>query len=371
MKKYIFLLLNIFFSCTEAPNMPLDHVLKNDNAAIKKVMNSVEDYELQILYSEIGQDENGEALITDHSFQLNSKNYFYPASTVKMPVAILAMEFAERTSFISYDSEYVISRDSLSHTIGDDIREIFAVSDNEAFNRLYELLGRDYINKELRRRKVGDVRIAHRLSTKNSDAIEREVPLFMGRFRMAGIKDGSIEPIPSVVNQAKGIGFMRNDSLISEPMDFSEKNYFPLGTQHTIMKRLFLPEAFPKGEQFYFKNNAEDYLKTAMGALPRNAGFKESEFSDSYGKFFIYGDSKERIPDHVKIYNIVGYAYGTLTETAYIVDTKNDVKFILSATLLVNKNGIFNDDTYEYEEIGIPFLSELGRQIYAYELSKK
>jgi hypothetical protein len=37
---------------------------------------------------------------------------------------------------------------------------------------------------------------------------------------------------------------------------------------------------------------------------------------------------------------------------------------------LVNKDGIFNDDAYEYEEIGIPFLAQLGREIYQQELKR-
>jgi hypothetical protein len=37
---------------------------------------------------------------------------------------------------------------------------------------------------------------------------------------------------------------------------------------------------------------------------------------------------------------------------------------MVTATLLVNKNKIFNDGIYEYDEIGIPFLAELGRKLY-------
>jgi len=37
---------------------------------------------------------------------------------------------------------------------------------------------------------------------------------------------------------------------------------------------------------------------------------------------------------------------------------------MVSATLLVNKDEIFNDNVYEYDEIGFPFLAELGRQLY-------
>jgi hypothetical protein len=93
-------------------------------------------------------------------------------------------------------------------------------------------------------------------------------------------------------------------------------------------------------------------------------------YPDGYCKFFIYGDSEETIPDTIEIYNKVGFAYGTLTDCAYIRDTEKGVEFMLTATILVNENGIFNDDQYEYEETGLPFLSALGRQVYEYEARK-
>lgn len=100
-------------------------------------------------------------------------------------------------------------------------------------------------------------------------------------------------------------------------------------------------------------------------------GYDEAHFQDGYGKFFIYGDSKARIPKHVQIFNKVGYAYGTLTDNAYIKENKNKIEFLLTATILVNKNEIFNDGIYEFESVGIPFLAELGRQVYKYELGLK
>ena len=84
----------------------------------------------------------------------------------------------------------------------------------------------------------------------------------------------------------------------------------------------------------------------------------------------MFGDNTEPMPEHIKIYNKVGYAYGTLTDCAYIQDTKNHLEFMLTATILVNDNHIFNDNTYEYEEIGIPFLAQLGRELYEIELRR-
>ena len=71
--------------------------------------------------------------------------------------------------------------------------------------------------------------------------------------------------------------------------------------------------------------------------------------------------------DAIRISNKVGMAYGTLTDVAYVRDKINNIEFMLTATILVNDNHIFNDDIYEYESKGIPFLSALGRQVLKYE----
>ena len=108
-----------------------------------------------------------------------------------------------------------------------------------------------------------------------------------------------------------------------------------------------------------------------MQTLPREAGYDPKDYYDSYVKFLMYGDSKDVIPDYIKIHNKAGYAYGTLTDCAYVHDTKNKVEFLLTATILVNKDGIFNDNVYEYDSIGIPFLAALGKEVYNYGLQSK
>ena len=49
------------------------------------------------------------------------------------------------------------------------------------------------------------------------------------------------------------------------------------------------------------------------------------------------------------------------------MDHETGREFIITATIHVNANRTFNDDEYEYEEIGLPFLAELGRQLVGYE----
>ena len=111
-----------------------------------------------------------------------------------------------------------------------------------------------------------------------------------------------------------------------------------------------------------------------MSMLPRECPhpqYDPKKYYDSYVKFFLFGDSKAPMPDSVRIFNKVGLAYGYVTDNAYIVDFERGVEFLLTAVVLVNENGIFNDGAYEYDEVGLPFLAELGRVIYAYELERQ
>jgi len=249
------------------------------------------------------------------------------------------------------------------------------VSDNEAYNRLYDLLGRDAINSRLTALDLTPTRISHRLSTPNADAADRATIKFFPSYEgdVVAIENQTDGPITTVKakHQQKGTGYFSDGNLVQTPFDFSQKNYFPLQAQHELMKRHFFEDQFPADERFQISYTDKIRIQKAMHTLPRKAKYDPETYYDSYGKFFLYGDSKDPMPDHVKIYNKVGYAYGTLTETAYVVDEKAEIHFLLSATILVNKNGIFNDDTYEYDTVGIPFLAQLGREIYALEKSRE
>jgi len=353
-------------------NNPMTLVMASQNTSIRKVIDSVDQYEVQIIYTQI--DRSGDSIIlTDHEFQLDDMKYFYPASTVKLPIAVLALEKLNFTDSLNRDTRYYVEGDSVENTYAEDISKIMAVSDNHANNRLFEFQGQDDINLRLRNKGVFPVRISHRLGV-HSDDVTTKPLIYYINDSTTGTSASIIntEPISlSLERIKKGVGYYENDSLHSEPFDFSYKNYYPVSSQHGVMKRLIFPELFKTYERFNLSEDQRELLLTAMYTLPKDIGYDPIEYYDSYCKFFIYGDSKEIIPEHIKIYNKVGFAYGTLTDCAYIVDEKNHIEFMLTATILVNKDGIFNDDNYEYEEIGIPFLAALGREFYKYELNRK
>ena len=67
----------------------------------------------------------------------------------------------------------------------------------------------------------------------------------------------------------------------------------------------------------------------------------------------------------------MGDAYGYLIDNSYIVDFENGVEFMLSAVILSNTDGIYNDSKYDYKTLGYPFMKNLGQLIYQYELKRK
>ena len=372
--KYLFYLVAFFFmGCAEKtppkPN-PLTQIMQSQHKSVLPVMQNLEAHDIQIIYTEI-QKENGKVSFLDHHFQEDENHYFYPASTVKLPVAVLALEFLDNHLIVNPTTPYLTERDTLVHTIAADLRQIFAVSDNAAYNRLYDLLGRDYINEKLNKKGL-NARIAHRLETDNPADANRAGLQFIvisDTITLSAGKDAPVEKL-KLANIEKGKGYLRDSLLINEPMDFSEKNYFPIATQHELMKRIFFPNEFKEEETFALSEESRALLLKEMHIVPRLNGYQEWEVWDSFGKFLMFGDSKGRLPGSFKYYNKAGYAYGTLTDTAYIVDSQNNIEFMLTATILVNENEIYNDNLYEYGAIGIPFLGQLGREIYQVELQK-
>lgn len=76
------------------------------------------------------------------------------------------------------------------------------------------------------------------------------------------------------------------------------------------------------------------------------------------------------MPKHIRVFNKVGWAYGFLTDVSYVIDVKNNLEYMLSATIYVNSDEVLNDSKYDYEEIGQPFMKQLGESIYQYEKNR-
>lgn len=341
-------------------------ILKNsESELINYVYKNQEKFEVQIILTELKKRKNG-FTIHKKKFNVDKKNYFYPASSIKLPIALLTIEKINENPNLNINSEFLIEGDSIITTFKKEITDLFIISSNESYNRLFEFLGQDYINKKLKQKGFKDFSISHRLSTDKSDNLKTKEINFYRNGEINQIqKSINNKPLTklNLKNLNKGVGFTLDNDLQNKSMDFSRKNYFSIEELNNILICLFFPE-ISKNKKFNLSKSQNLLIQKLMSSTPLDMGFDKNIYPNNYNKFFIYGDKDGMINDN--IYNKVGNAYGYSIDNAYIYNKSSNRHFVLTACIYTNSNNILNDNKYEYDEIGIPFLAKIGRFLTNY-----
>jgi hypothetical protein len=253
------------------------------------------------------------------------------------------------------------------------------VSDNDAYNRLYEFLGPQYINSQLHQKGYKDVQLLHRLQIALTDDENRHTnPIqFLNITNGVAYKQAMQFDTTSydLRNDVLGTGYYKSDSLINSPMDFSLKNRIALEDLHSILISLLFPYKVPAVQRFNITDEDRNFLLKYMSQLPTESLYPPysddtAHYYPAYCKFFLYGAEKGVLNPNIRIFNKVGEAYGELIDVAYIVDFDKKIEFFLSAAIDCNTDGILNDDKYDYETLGYPFFKQLGQVIYDYETKR-
>jgi len=376
-------------SCTEST--PLEQALSNSEPGVSKILEIAEKHEVQIRYTQIKRGENNIPEFSSYSLFEDSETYFYPASTAKLPVAALALQrirelqaegvaIDRNTPFhirdrdhqpIALEDSTALNRNlSIAHLI----KKIFLVSDNDAYNYLFDLLGTDYINRELRDKGLKETSIHHKFlfgADNNTTWEYHFIDHLDTLYYQPSIRAKQTISNGNLKAMVKGIGYIDGSELVNRPFDFTSKNRISINDLEGILKRIVFPEVFDLNERFGLLDEDYEFLQYWMSRNTLESNDPDystnPDLYDSYVKFFIYGDQKGAMTDNVRIFNKVGDAYGTLTETAFIQDRLSGAEFLLTATVHVNENQIFNDNIYEYDSIGFPFMAGLGRAILNYE----
>jgi hypothetical protein len=384
----------VFAGCSSQPQILFEEGLE-DYPTLQKVLADTAKYQVQILYTQIDRNEHGNPLFTTYPFNVDDSRYFYPASTVKLPVALLALEWLEEQQVPGLTLETTMLTDSVRPSqlpalsdstsqsglpsIGHYIKKILLVSDNDAYNRLYELLGTDYINQKLKEKGLVNSVIMQRLSFPISPEENQQ----FNPVRFVDASGKLILEIPAreadstyVVPGSPKLGraYYKNDSLIQGGMDFSYKNKFSLTDLHGVVQRTIFPEAFVGMERFNLNEEHRNFVLQYMSMLPRESdypAYDTTEFYDSFSKFTKFGTEKGKIDPRFRLFNKTGWSYGHLIEGGYFVDFESGVEFFVSAIVYVNEDQILNDDKYETDEVGLPFFAELGEYLYQRELKRK
>jgi hypothetical protein len=271
-----------------------------------RVMNDPAGFRLQFLAS-----CGGEKL----GFRADAE-YFYPASSVKACSALAAL-----TLFPLEEVER-------------DVTLLSVVSDNPAYNRLFDRVGLHRLNTMMRAAGLGSVRLTHHLGVPG--AVRHD------------LGDGPLD-VPGL---DVGVARIEGGVRIEGGLACAGRNRIALADLHAMIGMI----AERRG--FELSATAWNMLQRVMTCDPASAGFVG--LPRHHVKFF--GPGVERVAENATILSKCGRAYGFTIDNAVIrAAGKPDVR--LTACVYTNANGVLNDDVYEYDTIASPLFADLAEAV--------
>ncbi|MDE3256065.1 MAG: serine hydrolase [Bacteroidota bacterium] len=351
-------------------------------------------FRYQIIYTQINRDKNGVPHFTNYELNTDSNQYFNPASMVKMPLAFLSLEKlnelnkqgVNKNTTIQFDSNYQrqvamyqdASAPNEKPTLAHLIKRAFLISENDPYNRMYQFMGQGEINRKLHQKGYSTARI-----TRQFMGYTEEQNRHTNGIRFIDEKGNNIyTEAPKYNTDSFYFGptvlignahWNSNDEVVNAPFNFTKHNNISLEDMRKMLQAVVFPASVEKQNRFNLKEEDRLFLLQYLSQYPSETNYPKydtTHFYDSYVKFF-FQDSTHRMPNGVRVFNKVGWAYGFLTDVSYVLDTKNNIDYMLAATVYVNSDGVVNDSKYDEATVGFPFLKQIGTAFYNYELQRK
>ena len=157
MDKYFLALFSLLLLSCNSTNNPIESIIKKRVPQLKPIYKNQENHNLQILYTKVVRDSSGAPTFIEYDYKVDNNFYFYPASTMKLPIVALTLqkinELRNTGINITVESKILLlNADQITTetTFKDLIAKVFLVSDNSASNILINFLGYNYFNKQMR-----------------------------------------------------------------------------------------------------------------------------------------------------------------------------------------------------------------------------
>lgn len=373
-------------------NNVLDSLLQTLTKKYTDVIHHPDKFRFQLIYTSIHyHDDENKVKWNDYFFNYSDTVYNYPASMVKFPLSIAAVKKIEtlKQPDVSLDSKIItdslfcqkaLVADSIGFPAYPHLRKwikrMLIISDNQAYTHTYDFVNCRTLHTWLKEWGFDKARISHKFISKcmndstyytptvyvlnsDNDTVFIQYQDSMCKFD-ASQKNYSVGYIIKKIKKRKKIIRQK------VPKTFEKHNDWLLEYSHQLMKYFIFDDELKK---LNLNKAHYDSLIKYMGSYPGehpDLSVDTTAYYDTWKKFFIYGGKYKRIEeDTLRSINIIGRAYGFLSETAYIVDFKNNVDFILSASIYVNPNNIM-DNKYNYD-LAYQLFYDISHIIYRYE----
>jgi hypothetical protein len=261
-------------------------LLSKASPLLAHVLNNPDSFQYQIIYTEINRNKKNQPSFTHHYFNVDPTRYYNPASTVKLPTALIALEkmnelkgkgvdiYTTMLTDSSFNGQTAVTTDTSAEnnlpSVANYLKKIFLVSDNDAYNRLYEFDGQETLNKRLWEKGYTNTRITRRFvtATEEQNRHTNGIRFVQGDqliYRQSPVTSNARFDFSKQVLFGKG-HFDNNDSLINTPMDFTTHNCLPLQDLQQMLQSVLFPESFaanppvkikPKNRQIHLQKISE------------------------------------------------------------------------------------------------------------------
>jgi hypothetical protein len=365
--------------------------VKGKDPLVDAVLKNHEQYKLQIIYGQVTHHSEDSVSIINSS--LLKEGYYYPASSIKLPCALLALEklnelniggdyyFIINNDYLCGNSAHIRNSQNSKTSFYDIIKEMLVVSNNVSYNSVYEFLTPGYLKNKLREKGLNDIHIYKKFAGCNlTDNLKcNSIKFYDRNDRLLYRQDASVLNLSQMAenysygqNNLIGSYSYANHKTTKKPHDFNYNITASLEDLHSSLIDLIYPNAMSVSNRWRLKESDRQFLTKVLGMFPReleNKVYQDStKYPDNLLKYIVFGDPNSNTKSNrVRTFSKIGLAYGFTTEIAYVVDLETNKDFFLSITMYTNKNQTINDGIYQYEQISKPFFGKLGMLLLEYE----
>lgn len=371
------------------PDAVLERALRAQDARLADAMARAAELRLQVLVTEVKPE--GEAWPV-YAYRADAE-YFYPASAIKPLLAAAALRVLNARSKDTIEPSTRIIRcaknrpkceppkadeeepdekapppppgveEKKKHKklfLKDEIANLLSYSDNDSYDRLYDIVGHRELNEEMVAMGLPAVRFQHRMSglasTQKETLSVRLVPPRRPSFLIKARKsDLELAPTPASGLAVGASHVTEGGRLAQGPMDFGTKNYVSLKDLQRFLIALVRPD-HAGGLDLGLGEEQRKLLTIPMTRIPAPTGISDH---CPLGPGVLEVLPQKRL----KYIGKAGRAYGFLLESAYIEDTETHRAIFVAATVLANEDGVMNDDKYDYADVGRPILRAVGAAV--------